>query len=54
MAGAESPSTGADILVRRLRDLGVSHIFGYPGGQITPIYDALYRAGSIRHVLARD
>src|SRR5438105_7246336 len=54
MAGAESPSTGADILVRRLRDLGVSHIFGYPGGQITPIYDALYRAGAIRHVLARD
>ncbi|HEV3119770.1 MAG TPA: thiamine pyrophosphate-binding protein [Gemmataceae bacterium] len=54
MAGAETPSTGADILVRRLRDLGVSHIFGYPGGQITPIYDALYRAGSIRHVLARD
>src|SRR5262249_8920016 len=35
------------------RDHGVRHIFGYPGGQLTPIYDALYRDGGIRHVLAR-
>jgi len=54
MAGSENPRTGADILVRRLRDHGVRHIFGYPGGQITPIYDALYREPAIRHVLARD
>ncbi len=46
--------TGADILVRRLRDHGVRHVFGYPGGQLTPIYDALYREPAIRHVLARD
>jgi thiamine pyrophosphate-dependent acetolactate synthase large subunit-like protein len=46
--------TGADLLVQRLRQHGVSHVFGYPGGQITPIYDALYRDGGIRHVLARD
>jgi acetolactate synthase-1/2/3 large subunit len=44
----------ADLLVRRLRDYGVSHVFGYPGGQLTPIYDALYREPAIRHVLARD
>src|SRR6266404_4261542 len=54
MAGLENPRTGAEILVRRLRDHGVRHIFGYPGGQITPIYDALYQEPGIRHVLARD
>ena len=48
------PLTGADILVRRLKEHGVKHIFGYPGGQLTPIYDALYREGGIRHILARD
>src|SRR5262249_62165255 len=47
------PRTVADALVRRLRDHGVRHVFGYPGGQLTPIYDALYRDGGIRHVLAR-
>ncbi len=46
--------TAADLLVHRLRALGVRHVFGYPGGQLTPIYDALAREGSIRHVLARD
>src|SRR5262249_45114505 len=44
--------TGADLLVRRLRDHGVRHVFGYPGGQLTPIYDALAREPAIRHVLA--
>jgi acetolactate synthase-1/2/3 large subunit len=37
-----------------LRDHGVRHVFGYPGGQLTPIYDALYREPTIRHILARD
>jgi thiamine pyrophosphate-dependent acetolactate synthase large subunit-like protein len=46
--------TAADILVTRLARHGVTHIFGYPGGQLTPIYDALYRHGGIRHILARD
>jgi acetolactate synthase-1/2/3 large subunit len=46
--------TAADLLVRRLKDHGVRHVFGYPGGQLTPIYDALYREPAIRHVLARD
>jgi thiamine pyrophosphate-dependent acetolactate synthase large subunit-like protein len=40
--------------VQRLREHGVRHVFGYPGGQVTPIYDALYREPAIRHVLARD
>jgi acetolactate synthase-1/2/3 large subunit len=46
--------TVADLLVARLREHGVRHIFGYPGGQLTPIYDAIYREPAIRHVLARD
>src|SRR5438552_3469365 len=48
------PRTVADAVVSRLRDHGVRHVFGYPGGQITPLYDALYREPAIRHILARD
>ena len=44
----------ADLLVRRLRDYGVREVFGYPGGQLTPVYDAIYREPALRHVLARD
>jgi acetolactate synthase-1/2/3 large subunit len=51
---ADVPPTVADALVRRLREHGVRHVFGYPGGQLTPIYDALYRQTEIRHILARD
>jgi thiamine pyrophosphate-dependent acetolactate synthase large subunit-like protein len=43
----------ADLLVRRLGEHGVEDVFGYPGGQLTPVYDALYRQGVIRHRLAR-
>jgi acetolactate synthase-1/2/3 large subunit len=49
----DPPRTVADALVARLRDHGVRHVFGYPGGQLTPLYDALYRDGGVRHVLAR-
>src|SRR5437899_2979573 len=54
MVGADRPQTGAEILVGALREDGVRHVFGYPGGQLTPIYDALYREPAIRHILARD
>jgi thiamine pyrophosphate-dependent acetolactate synthase large subunit-like protein len=54
MSTSRLPATGGELLVRRLRDLGVRHVFGYPGGPLTPIYDALYHEPSIRHVLARD
>jgi acetolactate synthase-1/2/3 large subunit len=46
--------TGADALVRQLCELGVRTVFGYPGGQLTPIYDALTREPRLRHILARD
>jgi acetolactate synthase-1/2/3 large subunit len=54
MSEPDHPRPAAEVLVRRLRDHGVCHIFGYPGGQLTPIYDALYREPAIRHILARD
>ena len=45
--------SGADILVECLIDLGVDTVFGYPGGAVLPIYDALYNHPKIRHVLVR-
>src|SRR5579871_339031 len=54
MVQQQHPQTGAEALVQRLREHGIRHIFGYPGGQITPLYDALYREPVIRHILARD
>jgi acetolactate synthase I/II/III large subunit len=45
--------TGADIVVQALTDLGVEVVFGYPGGAVLPIYDALFKQGRIRHILVR-
>src|SRR5216683_534135 len=45
--------TGAEIVVRALKDQGVRHIFGYPGGAVLPIYDALFQDDGIEHVLVR-
>ena len=45
--------TGAEIVLRALKDQGVDRVFGYPGGAILPIYDALYQQDHVLHVLAR-
>ncbi|MGH6834174.1 MAG: acetolactate synthase 3 large subunit [Methylocella sp.] len=45
--------TGAEMVIRALRDQGVETIFGYPGGAVLPIYDALFHQDSIKHVLVR-
>ncbi|MGK6320068.1 acetolactate synthase 3 large subunit [Sphingomonas sp. DT-204] len=45
--------SGADILVEALGDLGVEVVFGYPGGAVLPIYDALFQQKKIRHILVR-
>ncbi len=45
--------TGAEILVRSLKEEGVKHLFGYPGGAVLHIYDALYQQEDIKHVLVR-
>jgi acetolactate synthase I/II/III large subunit len=45
--------SGADILVEALCDLGVDVIFGYPGGAVLPIYDAIFKQTRIKHILVR-
>ena len=45
--------TGAEIVVTSLKDEGVRHIFGYPGGAALHIYDALYKQDAVQHVLVR-
>jgi len=45
--------TGAQMVVEALKDQGVDTIFGYPGGAVLPIYDALFQQNAIRHVLVR-
>ncbi|HEY0299968.1 MAG TPA: thiamine pyrophosphate-binding protein, partial [Rhizomicrobium sp.] len=45
--------SGAEMVIRALKDQGVKHIFGYPGGAVLPIYDALFAAQGITHVLVR-
>ena len=45
--------SGADMVVQALVDLGVDTVFGYPGGAVLPIYDALYKHPTIKHILVR-
>jgi acetolactate synthase-1/2/3 large subunit len=45
--------SGAEIVLRALKDQGVDTIFGYPGGAVLPIYDALFQQNAIRHILVR-
>ena len=55
-AAAKPPATmpGAELLLRALVDQGVDVVFGYPGGAVLPIYDALFKQNSIRHILVRQ
>ena len=52
-ATATATMTGAEMVIRALKDQGVTHIFGYPGGAVLPIYDALFAEHGIIHVLVR-
>ena len=45
--------SGAEVLLRALKDQGVDVIFGYPGGAVLPIYDAIFQQNAIRHILVR-
>ncbi len=45
--------SGAEVVLRALKDQGVEVIFGYPGGAVLPIYDALFQQNAIRHILVR-
>ncbi len=46
--------TGAEMLIKALKDQGVDVIFGYPGGAVLPIYDALFQQNDIQHILVRQ
>ena len=52
-ASANSPITGAEIVVRCLQAEGVKHVFGYPGGAVLYIYDAIFKQDSFQHILVR-
>src|ERR1700709_1990384 len=52
-AAANAEQAGAVVLLRALREQGVEVIFGYPGGAVLPIYDAIFQQDAIRHVLVR-
>ena len=52
-AEAAQQMTGAQMVIRALKDQGVTHIFGYPGGAVLPIYDALFQVEGLTHVLVR-
>ena len=45
--------TGAEMVIQALADQGVKHLFGYPGGAVLPIYDAIFEQDKVRHILVR-
>jgi acetolactate synthase-1/2/3 large subunit len=45
--------SGAEMVVEALKDQGVDVVFGYPGGAVLPIYDAIFHQNSVRHILVR-
>ncbi len=45
--------TGAEMVVQALKDNGVKHIFGYPGGAVLPIYDEIFQQEDVQHILVR-
>ncbi|HVX73150.1 MAG TPA: acetolactate synthase 3 large subunit [Devosia sp.] len=45
--------TGAEMVVEALKDQGVTDIFGYPGGAVLPMYDAIFQQDKVRHILVR-
>ena len=45
--------SGAEMVVQSLRDEGVEYLFGYPGGAVLDIYDAIHTLGGIEHILVR-
>src|SRR5271154_3517431 len=53
MKPEEPATTGADLLVKALIDEEVEVVFGYPGGAVLPVYDALFKQNRLRHILVR-
>ncbi|TNB46639.1 acetolactate synthase 3 large subunit [Martelella lutilitoris] len=53
MTATDNLMTGAEIVLQALKENGVEHIFGYPGGAVLPIYDEIFQQDEIAHVLVR-
>jgi acetolactate synthase I/II/III large subunit len=53
MGGFDVELSGGEIIVQCLKDEGVEHVFGYPGGAVLHIYDALFRQKDVKHILVR-
>lgn len=53
MTAFKNPENGAELLLNTLVEMGVDVIFGYPGGAVLPIYDAIFKQDKIRHILVR-
>ncbi len=51
---AAKPMNGSEIVIKALVDQGVEVVFGYPGGAVLPIYDALFQQNRLRHILVRQ
>src|SRR3989304_3619890 len=45
--------SGAEMVIQALADQGVQHLFGYPGGAVLPIYDAIFAQNQVQHILVR-
>ena len=54
MTEASQEKSGAELLLEALHDLEVEFVFGYPGGAVLPIYDAIFKQNRIRHILVRQ
>ncbi len=46
--------SGSDIIIQCLLDAGIDTVFGYPGGAVLPIYDAIFKQNRLRHILVRQ
>ena len=45
--------SGGEIIIQTLKDEGVEYVFGYPGGAVLHIYDAIFRQQDVKHILVR-
>ena len=50
---ARERMTGSEMVIRAMLDQGIEVVFGYPGGAVLPIYDALFQQNALRHILVR-
>ena len=51
--GEKWQMTGAEMVIQALKDNGVEHVFGYPGGAVLPIYDEIFQQEDVEHILVR-